>query len=573
MLCFNITSSFILVSIHLHRLRDHLVHPCPFAATHSLSLQFTQLPFHGGQLQNHLGHRHDCVWAAPSQLLQIEPLENTIDASWGIRHLRSLTTLVLLTSFNLQIFDASPLPGSYRLAVISPLVFLAGEVALVVSGFGRGDSPPRIPEDHRKAPCPSPSARKGSEVPSALAGRPLLTVVPSRPGIAGELRTQSRASPSPRSMIRVRPRAGGGGAGDGRPQILQFAEQGWPPATRGSWSGAAGRGPGSPRSQDWASRITAHTRKIGTARTKHDASNIPIRLEDEHEPIAIETYKCQLILVGNAVGLDPSRGFFMAAPAAARKRPALDDEAFPAKTHKKKRVLFSKRYSFVSIYDYEMVEEIGEGTYGVVAKAQNISTGAKVAIGEGIYCRWPGVNSLLRLTAADALKNRWFAEDGELAAEPPVTVQAVVEPLLPESQQSFGNGSPRRSAILPPRLLPIKAGTFYQKTHGFTSPPRRRHPAETRAPSLRHSVVVWKPTMVKARDITITHGSKGLEGAEATPTIVAHDQQAGFLSDYHLAATTFCGKFVKVALRLRKGRSTLVEVGKWLKETRLGGRS
>ncbi|KAF8733917.1 hypothetical protein HU200_014774 [Digitaria exilis] len=69
--------------------------------------------------------------------------------------------------------------------------------------------------------------------------------------------------------------------------------------------------------------------------------------------------------------LDPCRGLFMAAQ---------DDEACSAITHRKKRALLSKRCRFVSIYDYEMVEEIGVGTYGVVAKAQNIRTGATVAI-------------------------------------------------------------------------------------------------------------------------------------------------------------------------------------------------
>jgi len=34
-----------------------------------------------------------------------------------------------------------------------------------------------------------------------------------------------------------------------------------------------------------------------------------------------------------------------------------------------------------------------------------------------------------------------------------------------------------------------------------------------------------------------------------------------------------CGKFVRVALRLRKGRSKIVEVRKWLKKTQLKGSS
>ncbi|KAG2627336.1 putative cyclin-dependent kinase F-2 [Panicum virgatum] len=61
---------------------------------------------------------------------------------------------------------------------------------------------------------------------------------------------------------------------------------------------------------------------------------------------------------------------------AARKRPAPDEAGSPADAGKKKRA----RYQFENIDDYEMLEEIGEGIFGVVAKARDRRTGAMVAV-------------------------------------------------------------------------------------------------------------------------------------------------------------------------------------------------
>ena len=62
---------------------------------------------------------------------------------------------------------------------------------------------------------------------------------------------------------------------------------------------------------------------------------------------------------------------------AARKRPAKDEVASPADAGKKKKLA---RYHFENIDDYEMLEELGEGIFGVVAKARDRRTGATVAV-------------------------------------------------------------------------------------------------------------------------------------------------------------------------------------------------
>jgi len=61
---------------------------------------------------------------------------------------------------------------------------------------------------------------------------------------------------------------------------------------------------------------------------------------------------------------------------AARKRPAPDEASSPADACKKKK---RARYQFENIDDYEMLEELGEGIFGVVAKARDRRTGATVA--------------------------------------------------------------------------------------------------------------------------------------------------------------------------------------------------
>jgi len=63
---------------------------------------------------------------------------------------------------------------------------------------------------------------------------------------------------------------------------------------------------------------------------------------------------------------------------AARKRPAPDEAATPADAGKKKKK--RARYQFENIDDYEMLEELGEGIFGVVAKARDRRTGATVAV-------------------------------------------------------------------------------------------------------------------------------------------------------------------------------------------------
>ncbi|XP_025791657.1 LOW QUALITY PROTEIN: CBL-interacting protein kinase 22-like [Panicum hallii] len=62
-----------------------------------------------------------------------------------------------------------------------------------------------------------------------------------------------------------------------------------------------------------------------------------------------------------------------------RKRPAPDGLFCPAAGaggREKKR----PRYQFGSIYNYEKLEVLGEGTYGVVVKARDLRTGEAVAI-------------------------------------------------------------------------------------------------------------------------------------------------------------------------------------------------
>ncbi|GJN19700.1 hypothetical protein PR202_gb07002 [Eleusine coracana subsp. coracana] len=63
------------------------------------------------------------------------------------------------------------------------------------------------------------------------------------------------------------------------------------------------------------------------------------------------------------------------AAAASRKRPA-PEEHHPPTTAAKKRA----RYNFNRIDDYEMLEELGEGTFGVVARARHRRTGETVAV-------------------------------------------------------------------------------------------------------------------------------------------------------------------------------------------------
>ncbi|PUZ75268.1 hypothetical protein GQ55_1G143900 [Panicum hallii var. hallii] len=62
---------------------------------------------------------------------------------------------------------------------------------------------------------------------------------------------------------------------------------------------------------------------------------------------------------------------------AARKRPAPDEAASSADADKKRR---RSCYQFENIDDYEMLEEIGEGAFGVVAKARDRRTGGTVAV-------------------------------------------------------------------------------------------------------------------------------------------------------------------------------------------------
>jgi len=74
------------------------------------------------------------------------------------------------------------------------------------------------------------------------------------------------------------------------------------------------------------------------------------------------------------------RFFHMAAALtpAARKRPAPDKAGSPADAGKKKKR--ARHQQFENIDDYEMLEEIGEGIFGVVAKARDHRTGATVAV-------------------------------------------------------------------------------------------------------------------------------------------------------------------------------------------------
>lgn len=66
----------------------------------------------------------------------------------------------------------------------------------------------------------------------------------------------------------------------------------------------------------------------------------------------------------------------MAAPAAiSRKRPAPGGPCSSVTTSKKRR-----RYQFGSIYEYEKLEALGEGTYGVVVKARHLPSGDTVAV-------------------------------------------------------------------------------------------------------------------------------------------------------------------------------------------------
>ena len=82
-----------------------------------------------------------------------------------------------------------------------------------------------------------------------------------------------------------------------------------------------------------------------------------------------------------------------------RKRPEPDGLSCPAAAaggRKKKR----PRFEFGSIYNYEKLEVLGEGTYGVVVKARDQRTGETVAVkwihgGEG-----DGEDGAARLRAA-----------------------------------------------------------------------------------------------------------------------------------------------------------------------------
>ncbi|CAL5058606.1 unnamed protein product [Urochloa decumbens] len=66
-----------------------------------------------------------------------------------------------------------------------------------------------------------------------------------------------------------------------------------------------------------------------------------------------------------------------ALPVTARKRPA-PEEARRADATKKKRARYD--YEFDDINEYEMLEEIGKGAFGVVAKARDRRTGETVAV-------------------------------------------------------------------------------------------------------------------------------------------------------------------------------------------------
>ncbi|KAJ1294639.1 hypothetical protein BS78_01G160800 [Paspalum vaginatum] len=67
----------------------------------------------------------------------------------------------------------------------------------------------------------------------------------------------------------------------------------------------------------------------------------------------------------------------MAAAAASRKRAAPNDDPCPAAAGDGKK---RARYNFSSIYDYDKLEVLGEGAYGVVMRARHRRTGQEVAV-------------------------------------------------------------------------------------------------------------------------------------------------------------------------------------------------
>ncbi|KAL6611335.1 hypothetical protein ACP70R_039263 [Stipagrostis hirtigluma subsp. patula] len=90
-------------------------------------------------------------------------------------------------------------------------------------------------------------------------------------------------------------------------------------------------------------------------------------------------------------GLDKSE---LMAAAVTRKRPAQGDAAPAAK----KRA----RFKFGSIYDYERIDVLGEGSYGVVLRSRDRRTGETVAAGCLAACRGHPSIVELRDVAADA---------------------------------------------------------------------------------------------------------------------------------------------------------------------------
>ncbi|KAL6639118.1 hypothetical protein ACP70R_022848 [Stipagrostis hirtigluma subsp. patula] len=76
-----------------------------------------------------------------------------------------------------------------------------------------------------------------------------------------------------------------------------------------------------------------------------------------------------------------------AAAVATRKRPAPGGSGAPGKTKKRARITYG------SIYDYETLEVLGEGSYGVVVKARHRPTGETVAVK---WAKKPGLRGVLR---------------------------------------------------------------------------------------------------------------------------------------------------------------------------------